>query len=182
MDSHQAIRVLIVYALLATAFACEKRVDPDVLWLPANATIEVNAISMKAARGMYKDGSADVVFKVPAPDPGDKETLATQLAQHFEHAGWHPRSTQWLNPGLAGSFSEGWRHACGCILWTDAQGKTFPPPDTFLWSGEWENQDGDVVKYSLTASEGNVRGYATYSPARLINATKRLGKRQSPID
>jgi len=161
--------IVMTLALLNAAVSgCAKRIDPDVLWLPADATIEVNAISMKAARGTYRDGSAEVVFTVAAPDPEDREKLTKQLAKHFAQGGWHPSRTQWLNPSLTSSLMVGWTHVCGCILPTDAEGRTLPSHETYTWHGEWENQDGDVVKYSLTATDGSVRGYAQYSPARAI--------------
>src|ERR1700681_1580292 len=120
MPMTRRLPVVLTLALQITMSGCTKRLGSDVLWLPANATIEVNTISMKAARGMYKDGSADVVFTVVAPDATDQEKLTTELAQHFEQAGWRPRSTQWLNPGLGTSFSDGWTQACACGLWADS--------------------------------------------------------------
>jgi len=90
---------------------------------------------------------------------------------------------QWLNPGLATTLMVGWTHVCGCVIPTDAEGRILPSQETYAWHGEWENQEEDVIEYSLIASDRNVRGYSAYIPARLKErALTRLGKRQVPIN
>ena len=76
------------------------------MWLPADARIELDAITMKAGPSVFQDGSAAVVFTMDGPD---RQKFTTALIEHFELAGWRQRAHQWLNPHLATSFSAGWR-------------------------------------------------------------------------
>jgi hypothetical protein len=43
----------------------------------------------------------------------------------------------------------------------------------YLWVGEWEDSEGNVIRYNLLAQEGEsafVRAYAAYVPAALVKA------------
>jgi hypothetical protein len=160
---------------LLSAASCTQPVPPeDLLWVPPDSAID--------ARSAYKDGSAYVGFTIAGPEP---EELTTRLMQHFQQPVWHPRSTQWLNPGLATSFVGGWSHACACVFMTDDQGIIVSPNGTDEWTGEWEDKQGDVITYHLNAFHYDVstrdylRGHAEYVAARNIDdALKRLRKRR----
>ena len=162
---------LIAFVLLTGA--CTSASPADFLWLPADATIETSA-----PRRAYRDGSADVAFRISVADRSQIEQVTNSFSTHFEKSGWQPRDHQWMNPGLETSFVEGWKHVCGCVLLTDAQGKALTPPETFTWHGEWQDEHGDVTAYHLIASDGHVRGSAEYVPEKLV--TYRLAPIRSP--
>jgi hypothetical protein len=170
---------LFALTILTVVSACGtnvgRRVDPaasEVLWLPANATIELDPITGKASRTVYADGSGGVGFTAAN---ADRDELTRQLAQHFEQHGWHARPTTSIDfPGRVTSFIAGWtKQACGCLVLTDREGKPIPAVKTSEWIGEWEDTRGDVITYSLRAIDDLVYGYAGYVPAWIVEKHKR---------
>jgi hypothetical protein len=106
-----------------------------------------------------------VVFTMDRPE---RQKLTTALIEHFELAEWRQRAHQWLNPHFATSFSAGWRGICGCIRSIDDHGKPVPRQRVYEWIGEWEDTHGNVIAYSLIAEGTGFRGYASYTPHRII--------------
>jgi hypothetical protein len=131
------MRSVIALVLLLTTSACEQHTHPDLqLWVPANATVYVQPQSSK-------EGTAHVGFTVVQA----REELAMALTKHFEQEGWHRRDNQYLNPGVATSFTTGW----------DYQGQ---------WTGEWEDTHGDVITYHLLSNQGPQRVISNQGPVR----------------
>ena len=134
--------------------------------------MNVDAIGTKAFPSVYADGSSDVVFTVSISDPNHLDGFAKTLSQHFEQSGWRQRSHQYLNPGLATSFSRGWHNAAGGI--SEPNG----PTAVYQWIGEWEDPAGDVIEYHLTASYysehrgDEVRGYGAHVPVQIVKAVR----------
>ncbi len=62
---------------------------------------------------------------------------------------------QYLNPTIPTSFAEGWNRRESGILHFDAQGRVVIPDALYLWRGEWEDSDGNVVVYNLSARARN---------------------------
>jgi hypothetical protein len=174
-----AARILIVFAAFAASCSAFRVESPDsrsssedlvnILWVPADATIrELNdaTTSIRDGRALYSDGSASVGFIVTA----DHEDLSRNVVAHFERLGWCQRKTQFMNPQMATSFEEGWRHRCACILQLDADGKPIPRGELFEWTGEWENSRGDVAHYSFFAEHDRINGYASITPFHRVRA------------
>ena len=134
----------------------------------------------EAPPGVYADGSSDVVFTVSISDPNHLDGFANTLSQHFEQAGWRPRSHQESNPRLATSFSSGWQNAAGGIAEPNG------PTAVYQWLGEWEDQAGDVIHYHLLASYysehrgDEVRGDGAYVPVQIVKAA--LSRERSKPD
>jgi hypothetical protein len=57
-----------------------------------------------------------------------------------------------VNPGFATSFAGGWE----------------PRHRLFLWHGEWENADHDLLTYDFMADGPHVRGGAYYQPVAVV--------------
>lgn len=97
--------------------------------------------------------------------------------EHFAHPGWRPRLTQYLNPQLTTSFELGWKSQCACVVSLDLQGKRIPREPYHQWHGEWENERGDLVTYTLDGEGRHLRGYATYNPRRAVEEVlRKLGR------
>jgi len=177
----QLSTLILVAAGLAATSCSTSPVDVAALargagtirWLPAGAEILPDAlmpISAESGRSLFVDGSASVAFTLT----GDREELSTGIVRHFTTRGWCQRSTQYLNPQLATSFSEGWAHRCACLIMTDLRGKPVAREPLYQWRGEWNDSRGDVVTYSLSAEGRQLRGYAAYIPKRSVDAAERL--------
>jgi hypothetical protein len=145
----------------------------DILWLPAGAEIlacAASPVSAESGRSLYADGSADACFNMT----GERHELSAGLIRHFATAGWRQRTAQYLNPRIKTSFDEGWQHRCGCVVETDPEGHPISREPSYEWRGEWEDPLGTIVTYSLRTEGRLLRGYATYSPPRLIGAARQL--------
>jgi hypothetical protein len=173
-DVSAAARVLSAVAVALLTVSCPGwRTTADLLWLPDDAHIEPNPMTLKVALSSYSDGGAGVVFTMDRPD---REELTRELIAHFETAGWRQRAHQWLNPHLATSFRAGWRGTCGCLRLVDAHGKPLLRERQYEWIGEWEDPHGNVIEYRLMARGTRIRGSSSYSSHRIIGRmTSRLG-------
>jgi hypothetical protein len=162
---HHRVTLLIIVWMLTTG--CLNRSPADLLWVPPDATIEV-----WAPRRAYKDGHAEMAFRIPISDSASKEQLTRALSEHFERNGWTPRGAQWMNPQLATSFSAGWKHIPAGIRLTDAEGRPLVQM-VYSWVGEWEDSDGNLISYRMSAVQHQsldrsfARGGAQYVPARI---------------
>lgn len=138
----------------------------DALWLPSDAIIKqddtVGLIHHR--RSVYADGSVSVGFRIKT----DREYLSRDLIAHFDRLGWRQRKTQFMNPRMATSFDEGWRHRCACVLTLGPDGKPVPRGELSEWTGEWENRSGDVASYQLLAEDDLVSGYASVTLAQHV--------------
>jgi len=132
------------------------------LWIPDGA--------IDISREAFKDGSAVAGFTVTIGDARDQ--FAARLRQHFEPNGWNPRATEWLNPNMPTSFERGWVNGAGGVRPTDGQGKPLPLVQVYLWTGEWESAEGDVVTYNLMTQNASVRVSAAYLPIRVIRSAR----------
>jgi hypothetical protein len=145
----------------------------EILWVPDNAAIEADKIFRPVAvvygRSVFIDGSAHVAFTMR----GEREALTTQIVNHFALTEWRARDREYLNPQIFTSFNTGWRHVCGCIMITDADGRPVSREPYYDWHGEWDNQQGDVVQYALSADGPRLRGYASFIPKRLVELRRR---------
>ena len=151
--------------------------DPaEVLWLPPGAGLEEDGarpVRASNGRSIYANGSGAMVFSVSA----DCDDVARDISEHFTQAKWQPRSTQYLNPQLATSFSSGCRPHGGGIVQLDLNGRPIPRGPHHEWRGEWENEGGDIVTYVVGGSDRQLRGYAAYVPRHVIEAGRRkLGR------
>jgi hypothetical protein len=158
--------------------ACGRRAHLiDVLWIPGNAKAQQQVASdsdvVMNGRYLRGDGSVSVSFEVIT----DRQRLIEDVVAHFYKLGWRRRVTQYLNPQLPTSFAAGWQHRCGCVLQLDEQGRPIHR-ERFAWDGEWENERGDIAKYSLSAESDHVSGYAFVNPARNIRASLAMRARE----
>lgn len=127
---------------------------------------------MFEGRSVYSDGSAAVTFTLTT---AERDALSTAVVQHFVNTGWRQRETEYLNPGMPTSFKAGWRHECACVVQIDPQGRPLPAEPYYEWQGEWENRQGDVVRYSLSVVGMHLTGYAACIPKRMVDeATRRF--------
>ena len=145
----------------------------DILWLPAQATLEKDAarpVLIRNGRSIYVDGSGAVVFSIAIKC----DDVVRNITEHFAQTEWRPRSTQYLNPQLATSVSSGCqRHGGGVI----PPGSTVPLEPYIEWRGEWENGRGDIVSYVVGGRGQQQRGYAEYVPRLVVESGKRkLGR------
>jgi len=147
----------------------------DTLWVPDQASIEEQALApvlIKDGRGIYRDGSATVVFSIAIPC----DDVARSVTAHFADTEWRPRPRQWLSPALPTSFGSGCqRQGGGLIAWNPGR-REVPAGPYEEWRGEWENKRGDILTYSLGGIEGSVRGAASYVPRQVADAAR--GKRR----
>ena len=145
----------------------------DILWLPAQATFEKDAVRpvlMRNGRSIYVDGSGAVVFSIAIKC----DDVVRDITEHFAQTEWRPRSTQYLNPELATSFSSGCQRRGGDVI---RPGSTVPLEPYIEWRGEWENGRGDIISYVVGGTGQQQRGYAEYIPRRLVEIGKRtLGR------
>jgi hypothetical protein len=145
----------------------------QILWVPDRALIEperfFRPIATRNGRSVFVDGSASVSFALT----GDREALTTELVEQFLGTLWRERDWEYLNPQTPTSFKSGWRHVCGCILLTDANGKPLPREPHYEWYGEWEDSRGNVVQYRLSADGPQIRGYASLIPRHIVDAGPR---------
>ena len=145
----------------------------DILWLPAQATLEkdgARSVLIRNGRSIYVDGSGAVAFSIAIKC----DDVVRNITEHFAQTEWRPRSTQYLNPQLATSFSSGCqRHGGGVI----PPGSTVPLEPYIEWRGEWENERGDIVSYVVGGTGQQQRGYAEYIPRLVVESGKRkLGR------
>jgi len=173
---------LILVALSCGLAACDRTASSrtvlgataaDILWLPAQATWDKDAarpVLVRNGRSIYIDGSGAVAFSIAVTC----DDVARDITGHFAGTEWRPRSTQYLNPQLATSFSSGCqRHGGGVI----PQDSTVPLEPYIEWHGEWENVRGDIVSYVVGGTRQQQRGYAEYLPRRMVELSKRtLGR------
>lgn len=148
----------------------------EVLWLPPSAGLVEDAarpVLLRNGRSIYADGSGAMVFSVSA----DCDDVARDISEHFKQTKWQPRSTQYLNPQLATSFSSGCRTHGGGIVQLDSNGRPIPRGPYNEWRGEWENEGGDIVAYVVGGTDRQQRGYASYVPRHVIEEGRRkLGR------
>jgi hypothetical protein len=155
--------------LSAVLSSCVPRALQDVLWLPQDAAAD--PWSRNSPSGA-DEGVLAVSFSVPYPRMRDD--LTNQFIRHFAERGWHQRRTEWMNPHVPTAFRAGWQIAGGGVLLFDRDGRP-AQQEVHRWAGEWENEDGDIVRYSLIAirnlrypSVNRIRGYAEYAPAASV--------------
>jgi hypothetical protein len=147
--------------------------DPaHILWLPDGVRIDQRAVDeglLVDGRTVDSGGMAYVAFTI---DSGSREELSTSIVHRFFETGWTERRTRYVNPWWATSFLEGWRHQCACVIPTDRNGRRLPSEPYSDWEGEWEDRDGDIVTYDLSAVGVHLRGFAQYVPARAVAETR----------
>jgi hypothetical protein len=168
--------VLLVCAATLVTPACGGRSSnlsiSDVLFVPSTADILPDAatpIATENGRSLFVDGSASVSFRLL----GERESLSSRIVDHFARLGWRVRSVQYLNPTIPTSFAEGWSRRESGVLLLDSQGRVVVPEVLYLWHGEWEDSDGNVVVYNLSAQGQELRGYASRVPRGLVQASRR---------
>jgi hypothetical protein len=146
----------------------------DLMWVPPDSTITFRQRDPSGDGGM-------IVFTRVDLEAGD-------LMAHFQSHSWRPRSTQWLNPRLGTSFTTGWRHQCACLVSLDDSGHIVSPRGSDEWTGEWENDDGDVIAYHLMkyyfhGARHEVQVAVQYVSVRSIHqAQRRLHLAHNPLD
>jgi len=124
-------------------------------------------------RSIYVDGSGAVVFSIAIKC----DDAIRQISEHFAQTEWRPRSTQYLNPHLATSFSSGCQRHGGGVILLDSNGRPIPPEPYNEWVGEWENGRGDIVSYVVGGTRQQLRGYGSYIPRHVVESGKRkLGR------
>jgi hypothetical protein len=165
----QRLGVFLGALLLATTSGSSDVSPMALLWVPPHSTVTL--------RQFYPgDGSGMAVFRIADWEPRE---LSARLTEHFQSPPWHPRATQWLNPGMTTSFTIGWSHQCACIVSPDDKGRIISPRGSDAWTGEWENDRGDVIAYRLrkyyyqVATQDYVEGSADYVPAEIIRSAQR---------
>jgi hypothetical protein len=151
-------------------------VAAEILWLPAQGVLQENAVRpvlVRNGRSIYIDGSGAVVFSIAIKC----DDAVRQITEHFAQTEWRPRSTQYLNPHLATSFSSGCQRHGGGVIPQDSIGRPIPPEPDNEWHGEWENGRGDIVSYVVGGTGQQLRGYAEYVPRQMVESGKRnLGR------
>ena len=151
------------FVLLAVALACRAGVDPrSFLWVPPEASILFPAAS-------HPSGNAEVSFTIPITDVGQQEAFTARLSQQLERSRWRQRTHQYSNPTKVTSFKEGWRIGGGGVRLPGAK----QSGGTYRWHGEWEDNEGNVIQYSLDAfhgtdGQGQIRIFAMYVPVKLV--------------
>jgi hypothetical protein len=140
----------------------------ETLWLPASAVLDQDAarpVLIRNGRSIYIDGSGAVVFNIE----GDCDAVAREIVRHFRQTEWQPRATQDLNPQIATSFNTGCRSSHGGgIVPTDLNGRPVSQGPSMHWHGEWQNEAGDILNYSIGGSGRQLRGYASYIPRVVV--------------
>jgi hypothetical protein len=129
------------------------------LWAPPSASVDV---------GLYADGTSDLHLTIRATIA--KESTTNALTSHFARLGWTEQTFEWLNPTTPTSFTTGWRDGRGGVVPTDGQGRRLRQPTVHLWSGEWKNPQGDLIRYYLTSIDGEVRGSGVHYPGKILEA------------
>ncbi len=56
---------------------------------------------------------------------------------------------------------------------TDAAGDPIPREPFHQWHGEWENAQGDIVTYDLSAEGRQLRGYGAFVPRMVVDRSGR---------
>jgi hypothetical protein len=153
----------IALILLLSGLGCTSGRSSDQLWVPDGAVVDLKR------QVSFWDGAATVSFTLVVSD--SREDFTKRLRQHVERQDWKPRSTEWRNPHLPTSFRRGWIRSGG-VLPTDANGKRLPVPEVYLWTGEWENADGDVISYNLISVDSSLHVYGAYSPATMVRGVR----------
>jgi len=153
--------------------AVQRAAAADILWLPAQATLKEDGagpVLIRNGRSIYVDGSGAVAFGIAV----NCDDVARDITEHFAPTEWRPRSTQYLNPQLATSFSSGCQPHGGGVT---PLGSTVPPEPYIEWRGEWENARGDIVSYVVGGTGQQQVGYAGYIPRLVVDSVKRkLGR------
>ena len=73
--------------------------------------------------------------------PFPASALLLAVRSELERTGWKALPADWLNPTMTSSQVRGW---------TSFEDDTVKPGrEVHLWLGQWQNQSGDVVAYSL---------------------------------
>jgi hypothetical protein len=142
-----------------------------ILWVPPDALLrpdEASPVLVRNGRSIYVDGTGGVGFA----RSGDRETLTSEIVQHFADAGWRQRRTQDINPQFATSFESGWQGQCACVIQLEPQGHPIPRERFYQWHGEWENVAGDILTYALFAEGQQLSGRAWFVPVSLIDERK----------
>jgi hypothetical protein len=150
----------------------------DILWLPIGASPSKDLASpvlVRNGRSVYIDGGGAVAFTLTA----DCADVARDITRHFEHTEWQPRSTQDLNPGMATSFNSGCepQGGGGLVIELDSNGHQIPRGPFLKWHGEWQNDAGDILSYSVGGIGQELSGYADYLPRQVVDKRRRsLGR------
>jgi hypothetical protein len=173
---------IFVAALGCGAGACAATASPpssqtasavaEILWLPTGAVLDKDAarpVLIRNGRSIYIDGSGAVVFDIE----GDCGAVAREIVRHFGQSEWQPRSTQDLNPQLPTSFRIGCQPHGGGIMQLDSGDRPVSQGPYMQWRGEWENEGGDILEYSLGGTGRQLRGYASYAPRLVVEERRR---------
>jgi len=84
-----------------------------------------------------------LIYRLDIPHPATSVT--EELADHLERAGWEFLNENWLNPGMIRSKP---------FIWGSYEDHSKDPHTiVFSASGQWQNEDGDIVEYILQYRE-----------------------------
>jgi hypothetical protein len=154
MRKRALLSALSVLLVAACQNAAERTPPHTLLWLPSNVKPFDGAAS-------FKDGSAVVSFNVDNVEP---DLLTHQLIEHYSNTRRALRTRadrEWIIfPG-------------GGIIQTDVQGRPIKL-QTRYWRAEWEDDGGNLIKYTLKDSriadshDNTVSVYGRYVPASLV--------------
>lgn len=146
----------------------------DQLWLPAGAEIRgdpADSLKVYKLRSIYIDGTAAVAFSIDS----DQDELSRVIVEHFAAEGWRQRLMQLHNPSLPTSFEHGWQDHGGGLSFNH-HARSGPPKPYRRWQGEWEDQRGNLITYSLGGQGRRLHGYASYVPRLVLAEIRRKAR------
>jgi hypothetical protein len=116
--------------------ACARSHDVPATALPPELAVPAGATNVVARR----DGEmAAVEYEIAAPYPA--EEFLTLIDGQLRAVGWKAMERDLLNPSIPTSNVRGWT--------SFVDPRKSPHLAIHQWSGDWRNQKGDVVSYSL---------------------------------
>jgi len=106
------------------------------------------------------EGTTQLSYRVAADYPA--EGILMCINSQLREKEWRALEDDFWNPGLSSSHVRGWTHFVDSTVQPDAT--------VDQWSGQWVNQTGDIVWYSLRYSyppsdRHNLMVFAGYIPA-----------------
>jgi len=129
---------IVIVGLMALS-ACARSHDVPARTLPPELAVPAGATSVVARR---EGDMAAVDYEIAAPYPA--EQFLMQIEGRLRAIGWQAMDRDLLNPTIPTSNVRGWTNF--------VDPRKSPHLAIHQWSGDWRNQRGDVVSYSLRYS------------------------------